>query len=989
MMKKWLLAIALLGFVAPVSAQTPEKTISEVLDQLDRIEDQVDGLVDLHQPVPEPPPPPPPEPIPEPIPEPTPEGVPPAIAAMALGSWLEYGAPWDEVAPKAFSCGLGAIGTQFRMILDAWNGWAPDGLRYRYVAASGGHADGCNNGIYRYNILTAEAELVLAHVEPNAGLETKQPFVADENGVQIVPRSSHTAYGQYIEGDLLYLVTGSVWDNGNPDGQVWRYHLTEKRWQRLPDRRDDFGRLIGTLQPLMLDTPDGTLLMGNWQLCDADLLAGTYDCQTDIWFRINSGIAWDHALGGFWHVESTAGVVQFFRKVDGTWERDEALSGVISDEVAPNIGSNPGICVVPDGGILVWSKSSELYLWDGADWSVISAPGGPPAARRAVVNKWSWDDEAQVCIGGGTTSEGLWIYKPDLENWPPAPTEFTVGDLVHDGPATPEQISLYLSVTGNSLTAATATVRYKQTGTETWMIGHPLFRIRPGSSVLPSTGSVPHAFAWPIIDLDPGTAYDVEVIVTSESTSVVKTASFTTRALPAPSGAFNKTIFAGASSSDIRGILNDLEPGDVLELQNGTYNVEGLQLTRGGTSDNPIYIRGESRDGVVLSDPTGTIIQIIDVSHVILERMTLQGSAVNGDGSKGISFWNGAPSQTRVTIRNVTVSGVDQGIIASGEIAEFLAYDNILVGNNAWILDQINTSATWNDDGIRIPGFGNAAFNNTLTGFGDSLSYTFQSVTESVGVHFYRNDVRNSGDDFAEVDAAHRNLTLYDNRSTNSMTFLSLDPLYGGPLVVARNIAINVGRHPFKWNDQNSGQFVYNNTIVRTVGRSSVSGIGTAAGWYQPNNGSQNNYGYQNNILVYRGPGIYMLLLESSGHDILDFTHNSWYPDLLYRWPDGRFDDLAQALDGLPPTTSVFSGITRRHEMDNITVFNPWTVEVILGVDYRSEVTASYTPGLAPGTAPKNSGVVIPNITDGFDGDAPDRGAVIAGRLAPLYGDRR
>ena len=67
---------------------------------------------------------------------------------------------------------------------------------------------------------------------------------------------------------------------------------------------------------------------------------------------------------------------------------------------------------------------------------------------------------------------------------------------------------------------------------------------------------------------------------------------------------------------------------------------------------------------------------------------------------------------------------------------------------------------------------------------------------------------------------------------------------------------------------------------------------------------------------------------------------------------------------------------------------NPWTTAITLGPDYHTEVTVDYTPALAPGTAPKNSGVVIPNITDGFAGGAPDRGAIIEGRPVPQYGDR-
>jgi hypothetical protein len=132
------------------------------------------------------------------------------------------------------------------------------------------------------------------------------------------------------------------------------------------------------------------------------------------------------------------------------------------------------------------------------------------------------------------------------------------------------------------------------------------------------------------------------------------------------------------------------------------------------------------------------------------------------------------------------------------------------------------------------------------------------------------------------------------------------------------------------------------------------------------------------------------MAFEPSGNDTIDFTHNSWFPNSSVWWTNsgGSFANLAAAYAGLPATTPVFSGETRRHEQDNITISNPWTVPVTLGADYYTEVLQAYTPALAPGTAPKNSGVVIPNITDGFTGGAPDRGAIIQGRPIPQYGDR-
>jgi hypothetical protein len=564
-----------------------------------------------------------------------------------------------------------------------------------------------------------------------------------------------------------------------------------------------------------------------------------------------------------------------------------------------------------------------------------------------------------------------------------------LGALVHDGPATPEQIALFLPVTGPLPQTATATVRYKPTGSSTWATGHPLFRIRPSFSRVPAVGSVPDAFAWPIIDVAPGTSYDIEVTVTSGAVTDLKTLTHVTRALPGPAGTNNKTIASGSTSAAIQAAFKSLEPGDVLEFRDGTYNVSGLQLNRSGTLGSPIYIRGQSRAGVVLSNAS-RVIQILDASHVVIENMTLQGSGVDSGtnaSSRGIEFFDGSPTQTRITVRNLTMNGVDKAITATHEISEFLAYDNTLIGNNTWTIALVDSNLTWNDDGINIPGFGNCAFNNTLIGFGDSLAYAEQSLTQSIGVHFYRNDVRNSGDDFAEADAAHRNITLYDNRSHNSSTFLSLDPLYGGPLLAARNIVINTARSPFKFNNQNTGQFLYNNTIIRTNAKAGSP----HAGWGQVqfNNGPQQAWGYRNNLLVYRGSGN-LFAFEAEINNPIDFTHNSWFPDGDVWWTNsgGSFTSLAAAFAGVSPTTPLISGASKRHQDDNITTSNPWTVTVTLGADYSTEVMGPYTPALSAGTAPKNAGVVIPNITDGFSGAAPDRGAIIEGRTPPVYGDR-
>ena len=581
--------------------------------------------------------------------------------------------------------------------------------------------------------------------------------------------------------------------------------------------------------------------------------------------------------------------------------------------------------------------------------------------------------------------------------------QLPLGTLAVDGAPTPEQVALVLPVTGTLPTTATATVRYKPTASSTWIIGHPLFRVRP--EFADSGGpTVEDVFAWPILDLTPATSYDLEVTVTSAGTSVVKTLTTSTRTLPATSGATTITIAAGSSVSTIQSAINGAPAGAVVEIQDGTYNLSGtlsVQNTN-GTNSNPVYVRGASRNGTVLSR-SGTVIQLLAMSNVVFERMTLRGSGVDSGvnaSSTGVAFFDGVAPQSRVTIRNMTITGVDRGIVAPAEVDEILLYDNTLVGNNQWTQDfyapasggapgagdgtpDVSQNVFWNDDGIGIPGQSNCAFNNTIKGFGDTFTLSVGSNHPTTrGVFYYRNDSAMSGDDYFEADFGFRNIALYDSRSRNSMTALSLDPLYGGPLVFARNVFINIGRTPFKWNSPNTGQFVYNNTMVMTA-----KANGDVSGWYQPDNGQQRAYGYQNNIMIYRGAGRFTPWIENGGNDPIDWTNNSWYPDKGVQW-GSVFGTVAAAASGIGSTTPIFSGAPLRFTQDNVTVSDPFTSPVSLGATYLSEVTTTYTPALSGATAPKNSGVAISNITDGFSGAAPDRGAIISGRAAVSWGDR-
>jgi hypothetical protein len=549
--------------------------------------------------------------------------------------------------------------------------------------------------------------------------------------------------------------------------------------------------------------------------------------------------------------------------------------------------------------------------------------------------------------------------------------------------ATPEQLAIHAVVEGAIPEDARVTVRYRELGTDAWQAGHPLLRIHPEWTNGEAPIAPVDAFAGSIFDLAPGTDYVVELTLSVEGEpDRVLGVEATTRALPAAAGAATVSVGPG---DDLQAAFAALAPGNVLELAAGTYEVDGLFLDSAGTPDAPIYIRGVSREDVVLH-ASGTVLQLQGASHVVIENLTLQGTGVDSGtdaSAKGISFWDGALQQS-VTMRGLDILGVDMGIVAWGPTESLLVYDNVLAGNNEWTAEFLDSNLTWNDDGIRVPGQGNAVFENTLVGFGDSFAVT--GGVHSSAVYFYRNRVRMTGDDAFEGDYSTRNIGFYDNHITNSATFVSLDPLYGGPLYAFRNIVVNTFRGPFKLNNTNSGFLFYNNTIVRTEGA-------TGWGWVQFDNGELRQWSYRNNLLVYRGDTGSLLAVESGGCDPIDFTHNAWYPDAAVWWSGSgaSFQTMSAAIAGAgqTPTTPLFGDATMRHEHDVITVADPFASAITLGDTHLVRYDDEPTAALATDASPSAAGIAIPNVTDGYTGAAPDIGAAIAGRPTPSWGANR
>lgn len=564
---------------------------------------------------------------------------------------------------------------------------------------------------------------------------------------------------------------------------------------------------------------------------------------------------------------------------------------------------------------------------------------------------------------------------------PDAALDEAVGELTHDGPPTPEQISLYLPVIGVIEPSVRARVRYAAPEGQ-WREAHPLFKIRPEFVV--KGIKIPDAFAGVITGLEADVNYRIEVTLEGAKGIARRKLNIRTRALPASPARATMTVKPGSTSETIQAILDEARPGDVIEFAEGVYRVDKLRLRRSGTVERPIYVRGPDRNVVHLVDREGRVLHLVGASYVVVENLTLEGAGTDGGGaasSVGIQVWDGSVARG-VTFRNLKIIGVDQGIVGAGAMEQFLVYDNTLVGNDAFEKSMLESKITWNDDGIRLPGRGHAIFNNTISGFGDAFAVA--AGNENAGIHFYRNRVLFTGDDAFEGDYGTRNLTFYDNRVQNTMTLASFDPVYGGPVFVFRNVAINVGRQPYKLNNTNTGMFFYNNTVVRIPGAKG----GRNWGWLQYNNGSLRSWGYRNNILVFYGPN--SVAIESSGNDPIDFSHNAWYPDSKVWWSNsgGVATSLGEIRDRLPASTPVFGSSKYRHENDVVAERNPFEVKVEFPGTYDVPVDTIYEPKLSFDSSLRNAGTKIPGITDGSDGVNPDIGAIVSGRTQPVVGDR-
>ena len=288
--------------------------------------------------------------------------------------------------------------------------------------------------------------------------------------------------------------------------------------------------------------------------------------------------------------------------------------------------------------------------------------------------------------------------------------------------------------------------------------------------------------------------------------------------------------------------------------------------------------------------------------------------------------------------------------------------DNLIEGPSTWPRSKGIEDAR----GIQVSGQGHVVCYNRIRGFADAID-TFPSP-RCAAIDFHNNDLSELTDDGIEMDYSERNTRCFFNRLTNVFQGISMQPVYGGPVYVFRNVMDNVAVEPFKLHNSPSGCLIFHNTSVKH---------GTPA-------------------LLYTRETVRHCL---SRNNLYVGTEDHYGMDFLARMTDCDFDHDGFA--GGPFQVFLRWNGVRYATLDDVKKRAPVLKHALL-LDVRTLFASGALPPedtarprsssidlrLSPRSKAVDAGVPLPGLNDGFHGARPDLGAYELGDPLPHYGPR-
>jgi len=609
-----------------------------------------------------------------------------------------------------------------------------------------------------------------------------------------------------------------------------------------------------------------------------------------------------------------------------------------------------------------------------------------------------------------------WDYDPDIVRGfkdGPVRDDIVPGEFIVDAP-TLENLGFRWYVEGDSNGNAAVQVSYRRKGEEKWREAQPMLRVRHEIATLFSrrnrhshyrTGNL---FAGSVMFLEPGTEYEARFVMSDRdggAPNEPKVVTVSTRSEPHawangrtlhvyPKGFQGQRATAGAFDS-ITSAYEAARPGDIIFLHPGVHRVPETPLgpamdlppgknwgsstppaavypfAKSGEPGRPIVFRGAGAGRTIIEgrDHGTDLFRIPGADHLMFEDLTLRRAhtAIRG-GARG------GPGASWLTVRRCRIEDVVNGVWTFSENSQnWHIADNVITGTNEVWYPRRTPERHYmagSHTGVNVYGQGHVVCYNRIRRFGDTLAIADFSGPSpddvrrhAVNIDFYNNDLSCANDDAIEADYGCHNVRVYRNLCYNAHTALSIQPAYGGPIYLIRNVAYGITNISYKWNNHPAGPVAYHNTTV--------SG-GTAFGSPIWSNGH-----LRNNLFLGNGSKISTGTLTPE-RTTMDYNG---YRGSAIKWRHGRPERRGYA------TLAKFTAATgyEKHGMEvDFDIFvNASPVE-----RGKTLSPADLDLRLKPGTNPVDAGVRLPNINDDYTGKAPDLGALELGQPRPHYGPR-
>ncbi len=646
----------------------------------------------------------------------------------------------------------------------------------------------------------------------------------------------------------------------------------------------------------------------------------------------------------------------------------------------------------------------------------------------------NWIKRSMLAVLAAFSLAGLAAYAQGPQKPQPKTQNGTVAGRFTVEHPTLENLGFEWAITGDANRNATVAVEFRKVGETAWRKALPLLRVggeRIFRDVEHLSYIVPDGFAGSILNLTPGTDYEARLTLTDPDGArgqTVQTIRARTRSEPQPYAggrtlhvyppgyrgerkqpAFNSLLEAyyGAGLGDWSVVWERrIEPGDTILMHAGLYRNERLNyvdpmvtpfdgtmwLTAKGTAEKPITIKAAG-DGDVVIDGAGNY-KLFDVSasaYHIFDGLTFRDTDVAIFA--GMKEVTGAVG---LTVKNSRFENIGFGVWTEyAGSSDFYIADNIFTGRP----ETRNLVVGWNrqfrqpeDDAtgasgiygshemrsyyaIKVYGPGHVIAHNAIAFFHDGIGISTYGTPEqdpdrrASSIDIYGNDIHLSGDDFIETDGGVHNVRVYQNRGVNAAhSGFSTQPVFGGPIYFIRNLSYNVP-NAFKINANPAGVYWWHNTL-----------IGEQSG------GAASNGHFRNNLFIGRGAkqGVmrWMNVTPQYSSDYNGYRPNPGATD-QYRWE-------APGLTASYPTLAAMSAATGQEKhgieldtdiFEKMTLPDPATRHKVyhaMDLSFR----------LRPGSRAVDAGDPIPTVNDGFNGTAPDLGALEVGRPEPHYGPR-